>query len=314
MRCEHRGVETQDFVSCRKILKTIDGFFIAKQANQGIQELRVMDKQGREQMKLEDKKIEGKGINSKDVLGAQKATIQQQSQLAYERSALSGAELATIAALYNAMPTKVSLLKECRNANVVKESYFVHLKARPELLPENLNWNFDLTSKQVCKQVLDEYATVALLRNHEARDAIKLAMAKAGFKALENAAQGAILAKQADRIKDFMKKIKEKEKPDFSHHYNKDDLFSECLVDPSKEGCILPDQQGTNHDMATTNFSFGGAEGNTDSGALGGDMGEGDSAGRGSGKDHMFPNRPVKIIPQGALTIALAGLLRVLAV
>ncbi len=298
LSCRHNGVETQDFISCRKILRTIDGFFIAKQANNTIQEFRAVDKQTEEQMKLQQKVADGEGLNNKDVLGAQKSSVKHQSQLAYERAALDGAQLATIAAMYKAMPDRDSLYEECKNARVVDSTLFSYGQIQG-LAPEGLDFTFDATHEKVCHKVLDEYATQALLLNHEAKDAIKLAMAKAGFGALENAAKGKLLADQADLIKKAIDGIKEKEKPNLAHHFSQEELFSECITDPSKEGCIPPGTTGT-HQMAGTNFSFNGVEGNTANGLLG-DGQEGDVQAAGElSQRKILPNHLGKVVNQGS--------------
>ena len=262
LRCRHNGVETQDYSACKKIVRTIDGFFIAKQANKSIQEVRAVDHQQEEQMKLQQKAFSGQGVSNKDALGSQKSSVEQQSRLAYERAALDGAQLATITAMYQAMPDKESLYKECKEADIYNQvNQFVGASHNP--LPSLYD-----SSDEICHNVISKYAGHALLLNQEAKDAIKLVIAKSTLSAVENVAKGKLLSNQANRIQEAIDGIEEKEKPDLSHHFAGQELFQKCQLDPSAEGC--PKEEGTQktHDMINTQFSFGGVQGNADGGRL----------------------------------------------
>ena len=261
LRCRHNGVETQDYSACKKIVRTIDGFFIAKQANKSIQEVRAVDHQQEEQMKLQQKAIAGQGVSNKDALGSQKSSVEQQSQLAYERAALDGAQLATITAMYQAMPDKESLSKECKEADIYNNVNQRFSDFSPFESPYD-------SSEKICHKVISKYAGHALLLNQEAKDAIKLVIAKSTLNAVENVAKGKLLSNQANRIQESMDGIEEKEKPDLSHHFTNQELFQKCQIDPSAEGCPKEEDTQKTHDMMNTQFSFGDVQGNTPGGRL----------------------------------------------
>ncbi len=295
LSCRHHGVETQDYSACKKIVRTIDGFFIAKQANKNIQQLRATDLQQEEQMKLQQKARSGAGVSNKDALGAQKSGIAQQSKLAYERAALDGAQLATITAMYNSMPDKESLYDECKKAQVFENVN--QLVSRYSLdIPQLYD-----SSDKVCHKVISQYAGHALLLNQEAKDGIKLVLAKSALGAVENVAKGKLLAKQADRVQDAIDGIQEREKPDFQQHFANPETFKRCDVDPSSDGCPRGGEASTKtHDAIQTQFSFGAAEGNASSGQLNQDSTGGDNSVTGNPRNRkVLPNRIGQVAGSG---------------
>ena len=133
IECTHVGVETQDFVSCRKIAKAISGFLMAKKANRGLQETRTTAKSKKELAKLEEKKADRQPLGDKDFLGAQREGVKLQSQMAYETAALHGAEFAAIGAMLASMPTRKKLKVKCTNAlkNLEVPSTFTDINGWP---------------------------------------------------------------------------------------------------------------------------------------------------------------------------------------
>ena len=241
LSCRHKGIETQDFLTCRKMLKLIDGFALTKQITQTVQEVRTLDKQGSEQSKLEQKARSGEGLSNKDVLGSQRTAIKHEAQMAHERVGVDSVQLGLLINLYKKMPTRKKLMNDCLKAEVVSRG-----GRSMGLSPFEA-----LSDESVCSGVIQQ-ASQALLLNTEAREAIKLVMARVGAEVVENAAKGALLRDQASQIKKFMDEIEEKEKPDLSGQFE-NYTPPECLVDPNKEGCIVPDRT-TKHEFPENRF------------------------------------------------------------
>ena len=260
MKCKNNGVETQDFLMCKTIMNTIDGFFLAKTGLNSIQGIRAQDKQMDAQIDLMKKQNKGEGISGKDVLEDQRDSVKQQSQMAYERFTVDAAQAATLWALYDKMPTRKKLLKECEENQQNYQSYVSALNELKGRYPAELgsaNIPADMSEiTSTCSALFKKEAATSLILNDAARDAIKQAMIRAGLDAVENAAKGKILADQADKIDDAVKDWEDPEDPEFQTFEQQEMLASECLANPEAEGCIPPDGGGRTIGMMGSNFNM----------------------------------------------------------
>lgn len=125
----------------------------------------------------------------------------------------------------------------------------------------NSKGNFDST--QLAKTYEDEactqgiYKGANLIMNSKARDAAKHAMIQAGIDVAGNLAKGHILNKQAKRIADAAKGIKEFDPGALPQFQTEDALVSACEANPGGEECLeLERRRGIEY--AGQNFNFNG--------------------------------------------------------
>ncbi|MCP4912870.1 MAG: hypothetical protein GY909_07105 [Oligoflexia bacterium] len=312
--CKNKGVETQDFVQCKKITNWLEGFTIAKQGLQMTQQVRVLDNQMDMQADLLAKQRETGTVGTKDALEVQKEGVEQQANMANERAVFDGAKAAILAGMINDMPTKKKLYESCNSAITQDERNMTasNILATPssgdgldDTAREAIHKAFDDGVKEIedsCQYVIYDGKT-SLVMNQKARSKFKLAAFKAGTDAAANIAKGAILNDQADQIGDAINDIEEYTPPEFNPWANYEDAkASECIANPDADGCIQAQEQYS--DFYGGNLRLNGDRGiNSEGVNVGGTEnsdGDSDAFAGGDTNRGLIPNSFGDILPEGS--------------
>ncbi len=324
MGCSHEGAETQDYLACKKIVKFMDGFVIGKQVMQVQQTFRAGAKQMELQDEITQKARTEEGIQITDGMNAQAESTRQQGNLAYEMAAFDGAKAGVLLSMISEFPTPEKMITRCQstlnsnfvnaarvklgnyitsyinNDQTIKVSEEFRVSAENKaVITEALNaFNADNTAsidtELACAQAITTNQNAGggannFFLNQEVRDKMKGVAMKAGLEALANGAKGALLHDQAGMIKDAMKDIEEFEPPEFPVAEELPATASECLVDPSAEGCIAPAAGGFDGFTGQNfNASFGGGA-NLGSGTEEGGLSDTDSSVTGATDRNLLP-------------------------
>lgn len=118
--CRSRGAETQDYPSCRKLVKWWDGFFIGKKIMETAQKVKYqMDaKERQEDLALD---MASKNPDPLLPLKMQKAGVDDQAAVAFQNTFFLGAQYAVMQSKFNSWPTREEIVKSCQKA-VPKET------------------------------------------------------------------------------------------------------------------------------------------------------------------------------------------------
>jgi hypothetical protein len=294
LSCQGEGAETQDFPACRRILKTVDGFFYAKQATNSIQGLQQAHEGSKVQRDLAESAQENGSIAVEDSLDGQRKLIKNQAKLARQRALIDGAEMAVLMGMLNKFPDESDMISRCREnqASLSKIKVIAQGTGWKYKYPLTITFkkkgaknspvseythtvtvkDLDLSDvvadkEEVCRSVMKESGEY-LAMNGDVINTIKGIIAQSGTDALVNLAKGELLDKQAGQIEDAIDDIKKFEPPEFAPLPDQQSLISECLADSTLAGC---NQQGSfqDHGFATGGINITGfGEGNTSSGRL----------------------------------------------
>mgnify|MGYP003669082809 CR=1 FL=1 len=300
--CKNNGVETQDFVQCKKITTWLEGFTIAKQGLQMTQQVRVLDNQMDMQADIMQKQTQEGGVGIKDTLEVQKEGVEQQAGMANERATFDAAKAAILAGMISEMPTREKLLTSCEKSfTKAKESVLGYAdqaindedaKAgyKEMLTGADADNPSQITARSACNKLVIKTSVVM---NQKARSKFKLAAFQAGTDAVANIAKGAILNKQADKIGDAIDDIEDHTPPEFNPWANYEDaMASECIANPDAEGCIQAQEQY--QDYYGGNFRINGDRGVNSQGTnlsdISGRDGDLDGASGSDGPRNLIPN------------------------
>lgn len=260
--CTTEGVETLDYVACKKIVTFIEGATLAKQAHNTTQEFRVLDSQMDREGDLMNKKAQNGTISTADMLGAQKDGVKDQADMANERGGFDAIKAGVLAKMITDMPSRESLVKECKKKSPEISRGFTALAesiTNPNVqagFKSAVDENVTNNPETFCNYLVNE-SGASLILNDEALDGFKMAMAQSATDALANFGKAAILNKQADKIEDAIGQIKSYEPPKFDPFPTEDAMTNECIADPNAEGCIgiNSPQRG---EMVGNNFTING--------------------------------------------------------
>ncbi len=317
MGCSHEGAETHDYLACKRIVKFMDGFVIGKQVMQVQQTFRAGAKQMELQDEITQKARSEEGVQITDGMKVQAESTRQQGNLAFEMAAFDGAKAGVLLSMIADFPTPEKMITNCQtNAQLVSKTAVINsLKTNIQNIIGAGQVELDENKKTVllqaaaslevpqdnpqeteliCAQAITTNANAGggenfLFLNQEVRDKMKAVAMKAGLEALANGAKGALLHDQAGMIDDAMKDIEEFEPPEFPVAEELPATASECLVDPSAEGCIAPAAGGFDGFTGQNfNASFGGGA-NLGSGTEEGGLSDTDSSVTGATDRNLLP-------------------------
>lgn len=270
IKCQSFGIITKDYPACKNMLNAYDALAATEIIGKQVQNVDYMISTQKEQGKV----AENAATDITAGLKGQRSNLKKQSEIASTQSVFHAGKLATLLGFYKKMPTKNEIVSRC-----MEESQTGFAKLNSEIANTFgdvfTNCGFDPTeiaSADHCSLVLENFPLIA---NDKSKEAIKVAMAKAGVDMVKMAGMAAILDHQAGMIKDAIKDVDTFEPADLS--YNQDDLLAtKCMVNPSDPDCV--DFNGTQtHDFLSSDINMSG-------------MGDGGSTGNLSGDDDPSNN------------------------
>jgi hypothetical protein len=294
--CRNNGYETHDFKACVSLLKFSDGFFIAKQ---GLQQVQVVTSQVNA---IDSQNDVNAAINNGDdatvaTLTAQKDSLSQQSNMAVQQGALDGAKAATLLAKISAFPTKPKLIEKCQAAFTADINEALQISVNNVLTqmsnpiePVDFTSSFDAAA--ICASAID--ASDHILMNQGILDQMKALAVQSAIESAANLAKGALLNNMAGKVDDTVKDIKAFEPPEFQEFDGVlPPLISECVVDPTIEGCPpvgSPSYQGFGGQGFSSSVGGAASLGNNTGLTLDDDDDLGSSVAAG-GNDNVIPSR-----------------------
>jgi len=134
MECKHKGFVTEDYESCKSLLKFADGFFIAKQGLQTVQTVATQVNAMDSQAKVQREVASGNDVSVVG-LGVQQDSLKQGSSMAMQQGALDGAKAAALLSKISSFPDQELLIKRCV-AKYENSSYETPLQEHVEEVQE----------------------------------------------------------------------------------------------------------------------------------------------------------------------------------
>ncbi|MCF8060576.1 MAG: hypothetical protein K9K67_14840 [Bacteriovoracaceae bacterium] len=319
LKCTQKGPETHDYLKCKKIIQFIDGFAIGKQVMQVQQTFRAGSQQLESQDELARKARSQEGVQITDAMGAQRDSLEQQGNLAYEMAAFNAAQAGVLMSMISSFPRPDDMIAACEqnfgdSLQTHAETFLRNLRLPGSATTERLEGPEATTDtpppeglagisasalaaeagdiRSICEEAISTRNGENFLhRNQAVIDTMKGIAIKAGLEALANGAKGALLHDQAGLVEDAMKDIEEFEPPEFPVAEVPEGTASECLVNPEAEGCIAPNGLGfEGFRDGGFNANIGGSAnlGNLDQGNL--DSDEDGTNGAGTSDRSLIPN------------------------
>ena len=288
LKCRSMGTDTQDYSSCDSLLTLYDTFTFAKKAKETVDMVRYDDHVADKHDELVQKRLKGDTVGVSDSLNVQKESLKKQKDIATENMVISAAQMASLVAIVESMPTLKSLLKDqCLPRMQDKEKMFKKLyewgKQRAIDTPEN-NWSVErdepeekntwawpaepsplLEVDPLCADISS--MKISLILNTDVRDMGWALITQSGIEAVANLAKGAILKKRIKGIDGAIKDIDEFTPESLTEEEMEEIYMRECAVNPELPKCKIR----TPRRVAGINnsYSFGAGNGNPTLGGSG---------------------------------------------
>ena len=227
MKCSHEGPITLDYKACKKIVMTIDGFFMGNQVVEAVQGVQATSKAQEQALDQQTKLMKGEGFNETYGLELQKTSTETQANMAGQRAAINAAELGVLAGLLNSMPSRKKVKEECLKKDKFNDSF------ANSWIASNASISDDNEKIEACEQVAYDPYIPGLFQNLNAKEAVKTAMFEAGRNAAENAAKMAILNDQAGKIQGAINDINAYQPQEY-------DNTPFCQANPEDPLCKVP--------------------------------------------------------------------------
>ena len=274
-KCKSEGIETLDYIPCKKFASQISMLDALQIASQGVQELVYADKMMDANAKY------AKEENS--ATGALKATgesLEKQQSMFQQRTAIDATKLAYMYSLYKDMPKMDEMRDKCQGIESVTSG--IGLGDKP-------------ITKDDCRGHVLSGKGFALAQNQSQLDAMKSKLITIATSAGSNAILSALLGKRAGDVKDAIAQIDEFKPTDPIMKAEKDTLTTFCQLNPSAEKCLTQDLSRTFDTMNDNIITFG--EGGTGTSYGANDMGT-TNAISSSGGD---PASRISVAPVGSI-------------
>lgn len=227
IKCQSRGAETQDYVTCVKTLNAYNAALVGTTVFTQVQELGY---QGHA--------IENSVLDQNDPtagLKAQKKDIEKRASMTQTRAGIDVAKGALLMAQWQSIPTPQSLMKQCRannnamNAINNKTSETANAAGiiginptRPEAIASSCNAEIRSNKN--------------IFLNLAAKDALKQAMILAGIDGIKHSVAANLLKKQAGQVGKVINEV-DNFNPTGLEYFGDEFNGSECALNPAAEGC-----------------------------------------------------------------------------
>ena len=236
-KCKSEGIETLDYIPCKKFVSQIDILDALQGAAQGVQELVYADKMMDASTKY------AKEENS--ATGALKATgesLEKQQDMYQQRTAIDATKLAYMYSLYKDMPKMEEMRDKCQG--IEKSTSNIGLGPKP-------------VEKEDCRMHVLSGKGFALAQNQSQLDAMKSKLISIATSAGSNAILSALLGKRAGDVKDAIAQIDEFKPTDPTIMTEENTLTTFCQLNPGAEKCLTQDLSRTFDTLNDNIISFG---------------------------------------------------------
>jgi len=237
IKCKSEGIETLDYIACKKFATQIDIIDAVQTAAQGAQELIYADKMMDASAKY------AKEENS--ATGALKATgesLEKQQNMYQQRTAVDATKLAYMYSIYNEMPKLDDMRNKC--AGVGRQTSGIGVGAAVE-------------EKDCRMTILSGQGGFALAQNQSQIDAMRSRLITIATSAGSNAILANLLGKRADDVKDAIAKIDDFKPTDPTLMTEEDALTTYCKLNPGVEKCLTQDLSRTFDTLNDNIITFG---------------------------------------------------------
>ena len=234
-KCKSEGIETLDYIPCKKFVSQIDILDALQIAAQGAQELVYADKMMDASTKY------AKEENS--ATGALKATgesLEKQQSMYQQRTAIDATKLAYMYSLYKDMPKMDEMRDKCLGI----EKATIGIGIEP-------------VKKDDCRTHVLSGKGFALAQNQSQLDAMKSKLITIATSAGSNAILSALLGKRAGDVKDAIAQIDEFKPTDPTVMTEENALTTFCQLNPSAEKCLTQDLSRTFDTLNDNIITFG---------------------------------------------------------
>lgn len=268
--CKSVGPETQDYKACLTALNSYNAALVGTAVFTQIQTVKYQGDSIENAAGVNPN-------NPTSALEVQKRDIEGRANITQQRAGLDAAKLAGMGALLYSMPTPQKLLTSCGELEpnrikyrpiedkfneLIQKFYGVKIRVN-QYPPQNQNINekdLNLKLSQIkeravnsikeshpytnpapmknyyCKQALND-AGGTLILNTAAKDEIKRAMIVAGVDMTKHQLTANQLKKQANQVGKIINEVDNFNPEDLPQFQGQDFNGSECVLDPSAEGC-----------------------------------------------------------------------------
>ena len=237
IKCKSEGIETLDYLACKKFATQLDILDAVQTVAQGTQELVYADK-------MMDKSVEhAKEENT--ATGALKATgesLEMQQNMYQQRTAVDATKLAYLYSIYNEMPKLDDMRSKCNGID--KHTASVGLKSA-------------VTSKECSMAVLPGHGGFAMAQNQSQIDAMRSRLITIATSAGSNAILSNLLGKRAKDVKNAIADIDAFVPTDPTLITEEDALSTYCKLNPGVEKCLTSDLSRTFDSINDNIITFG---------------------------------------------------------
>lgn len=237
IKCKSEGIETLDYLACKKFATQIDILDAVQTAAQGAQELVYADKMMDASAKY------AKEENS--ATGALKATgesLEKQQGMYQQRTAVDATKLAYMYSIYNEMPKLNDMREKCQG--IEKQTGEIGLKS--------------VVAVKECQGfVLPGNGGFAMAQNQSQIDAMRSKLITIATSAGSNAILANLLGKRADDVKDAIAQIDDFKPTDPTLITEEDALTTYCKLNPGVEKCLTQDLSRTFDTLNDNIITFG---------------------------------------------------------
>jgi len=236
IKCKSEGIETLDYIACKKFATNLDIIDAVQTVAQGTQELVYADKMMDTQTKY------AKEENT--ATGALKATgdsLKMQQDMYQQRTAVDATKLAYLYSIYNDMPKMSEIVDKCSNIGNTDQK--------------------GLSSKvgaEDCKSfVRTGQGGFALAQNQSQIDTMRSKLITIATSAGSNAILASLLGKRAKDVKNAIADIDEFVPTDPTIVTEEDALSTYCRLNPGVEKCLTSDLSRTFDTLNDNIITFG---------------------------------------------------------
>lgn len=238
IKCKSEGIETLDYVACKKFATQLDIIDAVQTAAQGAQQLVYADKMMDASAKY------AKEENT--ATGALKATgesLEKQQDMYQQRTAVDAAKLAYMYSIYNDMPKSEDMVAKCNNIGSISA--------------ETTGLGSPIEKNICIKAVRAGQGGFAMAQNQSQRDTMKSRLIAIATSAGSNAILANLLGKRADDVKDAIAEIDEFKPTDPTLITEEDALTTYCKLNPGVEKCLTQDLSRTFDTLNDNIITFG---------------------------------------------------------
>lgn len=236
IKCKSEGIETLDYIACKKFSTQLDLLDAVQTVAQSTQELVYSDKMMDTQTKY------AKEENS--ATGALKATgdsLEMQQSMYQQRTVVDATKLAYLYSIYNEMPKSADMIAKCENIGKI-----------------NVDTGLGTIGRDTCTSaVRTGQGGFALAQNQSQIDAMRSKLITIATSAGSNAILSNLLGKRADDVKDAIADIDAFVPTDPTVVTEEDALATYCKLNPGVEKCLTSDLSRTFDTLNDNIITFG---------------------------------------------------------